>query len=494
MGGIRVLRQLAIISFLLVISAPVWATPEEADTSEERARASFVDQFGKFMQDKNVQGRPKDATGKVVTGGKKTRFNGDDGLAFQSDLTYHDNAFNFFMQEQQQPQQGQGQQNQQQPKEKRIHAFVSPHGAIGAAGGSSLLERTVYQFDQQYAQQDEQNKNQPETPGVKFRSVFKVTTQEVDDKNKDGNEMEKQKVDKYDLRDEVKQAVTKVGETSSETILQSARGEGNENDPQALGNGVLLRAAAEEATKALWNSTMANLSQRRMYRAIRQGAMNFGVQVNEDVPRCDQWANTARGVVNGNANTPPDMKQKQLQEIDRMLGQCKQVAALPYNAINPNFKADDQGQENLAIEGPQKEDSFQRDSRIQLEIMAKAGKSVTEVPSNWQYGKDADKARMTIAYDEGQPKEGTKTIKEQLESYNENLKQAEEGYNEVATRIPGLNVPKPTDYAIQPGTRNIMDINKPPASAFEEVNIQRKGPTGPVPQTYEQLLQNAQIN
>jgi hypothetical protein len=492
-------RTAGIILVLLATSAPLWATPEDADRSEEKSRASFVDQFTKFMQDKNVQGRPKTPEGKVAGGGKKTRFNGDDGLAFQSDLTYHDNAFNAVVMEA-----GKGAMNQNagqngkppEKVEKVLHAFVSQHGGLTAGGGSSLLERTAYQFDQQYADQDAKNKNQPETPGVKNRSIFKITTKEVFDNGQGGGKMEKDKVDRYELRDEVKQAVDKVGVTSSETILQAARGEGNENDPQALGNGVLLRAAANEASKALWNSTLANLSQRRINRAIRAGGLPFSVQTNEGAPKCEVWAQEATTQINNAAQgRPPEETKNMLQDVQRMLGQCKQVAGASYNMINPAFKQDKNGGENLQSDGTAKEDSFQRDSRIQLEILAKAGKSVTEVPSNWQYGKDSDKARMTIEYDDGQAKEGTKSMSEQIESYNVNLKQADDGYKDVATRLPGMQMGKPLDYAIQPGTRSIVDINQPPASAFEEVGIKKTpAATGPVPQTYDQLLQRAQTN
>ncbi len=501
------MRTAWLILALLATSAPAWATPEDADRSEEKARASFVDQFTKFMQDRNVQGRAKSPDGKVVGGGKKTRFNGDDGLAFQSELTYHDNAFNAVVMA---PGQGamdaKNGKQEEEKKEKVLHAFVSPHGGLTAAGGSSLLERTAYQFDQQYAEQDAKNKNQQETPGVKYRSIFKITTKEVFEEGKGAGQtppagggnakMEKDKVDRYELRDEVKQAVDKVGVTSSESILQAARGEGNENDDKALGNGVLLRAAAAEASKALWNSTLSNLSQRRINRAIRAGSLPFSVQTTEGAPRCEVWAQEATNQINQVQGRKPEDTKAMLQDVQRMLQQCKQVAAVPYNMINPTFKTDEKGAENLESQGTTKEDSFQRDSRIQLEILAKAGKSVTEVPSNWQYGKDADKARMTIQYDEGQAKEGTRSMAEQLDSYNKNLESAQEGYDEVATRLPGMKTGKPLDYVIQPGTRSLVEINQPPASAFDEVGIQKAppSPTGPVPQTYDQLLQRAQTN
>ncbi len=476
----------------LLLGAPVWADPQDAEKAEEKARNSFIDQFSKFMQDKNVQGKVRRPDGKVVGGGKKTRFNQDDGLAFQSDLTYHDFSYNTIEQGEEKADAGKG----EKPPEKRLFAHVSGHGGVSAAGGSSVLERAAYALDKKFAEQDEQKK-QPEQEGVKYRSIFKVTTKEVfeggdsgakGDKAKEG---EKDKVDRFELRDEARPEIDKVGADSAQTILQAARGEQNANDEKALGNGVLLRQAAHEATKALWNSTLANLSQRRMNRAIRSGSMPVAPQVSEGVPRCEEWSSVAQGVIN---KADPKRREELLKDVERMMGQCKQMGSLSFSAISPNFTQEEGGGEKLEFEGAQKEDAFQRDARLQLEIMNKAGKSVTEVPSNWQFSKDDDKAKMTISYDDNQPKEGSLTIQEQLESYNANLKEAEEGYKEVSKRIPGMEVPKPTQYAIQPGSRNMMDINQPPESAFEEVGIQKGVNTGPVPQTYDELLKNSQSN
>lgn len=478
----------------VLMGAPAWADPQDADKAEEKARNSFIDQFSKFMQDKNVQGRAKRPDGKVVGGGKKTRFNQDDGLAFQSDLTYHDFSYNTIEQGEEKADAQQGAQKGQKPPEKRLFAFVSGHGGISAGGGSSVLERAAYALDKKFAEQDQQNK-QPEQEGVKYRSIFKVTTKEVfegdagkADKAKEG---EKDKVDRFELREEARPEIDKVGADSAQTIIQAARGEQNANDDKALGNGVLLRQAAFEATKALWNSTLANLAQRRMNRAIRSGSMPVAPQVSEGVPRCEEWSSVAQDVIN---KADPKRREELLKDVERMMGQCKEVAGLSFSAVGPNFTQQEGGGEKLEFEGPQKEDAFQRDARLQLEIMDKAGKSVTEIPSNWQFSKDDDKARMTISYDDNQPKEGSLTVREQLESYNANLKDAEEGYQEVSKRIPGLEVPKPTQYAIQPGTRNVMEINQPPESAFEEVGIQKGVGTGPVPKTYNELLKNAQSN
>ena len=387
-------RLLLILAFVGTLG--VKASPEDADRSEEVARSNYVDQFVKFMNDKNVQGKVKRPNGDLVQGNQKTRFNQDDGLTFRSDLTYHDSPYNV--------------EEQNGNQTERIYAFVSPHGKITGAAGSSLLERTAYQMDQKYTKQNQQNQaqnQQQEQAGVKYRSMFKITTKQViaqgTDKNNKNNEADK--VERMEMVDGAKKEIEKVGETSFDTTIKlSARSNiDGSDDPNNLGNGVLLRQAAHEATRALFYSTLANLSQRRMNRGIRSGMLPMSPQISEGIPRCDDWSGALNGVI---AQEPDPKRRDQMQqEMKRMLDQCKQMAAVPFNAIGPKFAQQQNGGEKLETGDVQKEDSIQRDERIQLEIMAKAGKSVTEVPNNWGYTAADDKARMTISYDDNQPKE-----------------------------------------------------------------------------------------
>ena len=266
--------------------------------AEKAARDSLVDHFVRFTQSKNVMGLPQDPNGKTQKAGSKTRFNVDDGLSFKSDLTYHDFSFNTTETEK---------NDKGQEVSKRLFAFVSPHGKISGAGGSSILERTAFALDQKFDKEDRDEKNQKkieeaEKQGVSFRSIFKIETQEiVDDKNggqdaKNGNKAgggagaggaaqgaknaadeaknakaEKIKVERIFMRDEAKPEIEKVGEDSFEDIRANARDKGFEGDDKTLPNGVLLRFAAGAATQALWNSTLANLSQRRATKGLRSG-------------------------------------------------------------------------------------------------------------------------------------------------------------------------------------------------------------------------------
>jgi len=522
------LFALALLLFAVSVPSPAEVDPSQA---EDVARNSFLQRFTKFTQDKNVMGKPRTATGQKTAGGKKTRFNQDDGLAYQSDLTYHDLSFNTIEQQQKGD-------NGKNNKVSRLFSFVSPHGGVSAAGGSSILERTTYQYHKQFTKQEEeeQQKKDDEQKGIKFRSIFKITTKDV--ANKDGNDKkaEPEKVERFELRDEVRPEIEKVGEDSFETIRKAGRDQESQDDPNALANGVLLRYAAGEATQAMWNSSLANLVQRRVNRGIRAGAFPDTPQVSEGVPTCAKWEATANQVL---ANVKGDQRKALQEEVTRMSQQCKQLAQLPYNVVDPRFEKNGK-EEQLKIAGPQKEDGQVRDLRVQLEVLAKASKTADQVPSNWQYeGKDS-KNKLTIDFDEnGQPLAPREmTVTEQIESYNNQLREAAAGLAGVRSRI-GLSGGGPTDgsaavrieyndsapktgrgggfdtqnlagpagggsleaaipdegqilsYQIDPNSKSVMEINQAPPQAFEEVGIQTKGPPPPS-ENYTELLQKSQ--
>ncbi len=479
----------ALILFLLVTSLWNFGARAETDPSqaEDKARNAFLDRFTKFTQDKNVMGKPKTATGQAAKGGRKTRFNQDDGLAYQSDLTYHDLAFNTIEQ---------GNKNDKNAKVSRLFAFVSPHGGISAAGGSSLLERTAYQFHKQFTKEDteENNKKDDEKAGIKYRSIFKITTQEVAKAQGGDNKKEADKVERWELREEVKPEIEKVGEQSFETIQKAARDEGFDNDPETLANGVRLRYAAGAATEAMYNSTLANLVQRRVNRGIRAGNFPDTPQLSEGVPTCDKWAAAANTVLN---NVKGDQRKALQQEVQRMTQQCQQLAAMPANVINPRFVQPEKGgadaKDELKVEGPAKEDAFVRDSRVQLEVLNKASQDPAGVPSNWKYGAADGKARVTIEFDDQAKPLGEQimTPKDQVESYNKQLQAAKEGQDEVATRLPDYKAVDPMQFQINADDSIVKINNKMSESAFDEVGLQRAEPPPP-PTDYGQLLQKAQ--
>jgi len=477
-----------IFAFVLLGAFPTFAkdlTPGEIDKAEDQARNAYIEQFTKFTEDKNVMGLSTTPDGKKAGGGKKNRLNQDDKNPFQSDLTYHDNSFNV-------PEQIGQDKN---AKSRTLFAFVSDHGKISGAGGSSLLERTVYGLHDQFSKQDEDpnnKKNNDDKSGTKFRSVFKIETQEVFDKKGGGDakkgDEEPEKVERVSLRDEGKAAVTKVGEGTIETIKVSARDEENKNDPSTMPNMTFLYEAARRASEAIWTSTLANWGQRVINRGIRGGALEKP-QLSQDFARCEDWSSEITNQL-AKAGDNPELRKQLNEELQRINGQCKQMSKLDYRTINPRFEADEKnpGQEQLKTGDLAKEDGIARDSRVQLEVMA-TGKSASQVPSNWKYSKADDQFQLK-EFDEGGEEIGdrTVTIADQFDGWNKRLDEVAEGYQAVQGRIPGLQVPDLSGYYKEAGRDGVMNTNTGPTqSQMEEMGYDAQGPSK-MPNSYDKMI------
>jgi len=475
----------------------------EIDKAEDQARNSYIQQFTKFTEDKNVMGLSTTPDGKKAGGGKKNRLNADDKNPFQSDLTYHDNSFN--VPETVGGEKGEDGKNKNE-KSRTLFSFVSDHGKISGAGGSSLLERTVYGLHDQFSKQDEdpnnKKNNDDDKNGIKFRSVFKIETQEVfkNDKADGGNgkaaandkknQEEPDKVERVSLRDEGKAAVEKVGEETFETIKRAARDEGNENDAATMPNMTFLYEAAKRASEAIWTSTLANWGQRVINRGIRGGALEKP-QLSQDFASCEAWSQELNGQL-AKAADNPQLRQQLQQELQRINGQCKQMAKLDYKAINPRFEQDDKNpdQEQLKTGDLNKEDGIARDSRVQLEVMA-TGKSASQVPSNWKYTKADDSFKLNEYDEKGEVTgERTVTIADQFNNYNSQLDDAKTGYDEVNARLGADAVPVPdlAGYYKQVGKDGVMNTNTGPTqSQMEEFGLDAAGPKKN-PTTYDGLV------
>ncbi|MFM8313504.1 MAG: hypothetical protein ACKOA8_04400, partial [Deltaproteobacteria bacterium] len=253
----------------------------DAEKAEEQARKHFAERYLEFTQDKNVMGKAMSVDGKVQSGPSKSRFDTDDGVSYKSDLTYHDFAFFTEDEGNNKKAQGNSENKSQDPKNKNtfrlLQPFVSPHGGLSEAGGSSILERTMYeQFDKLSKQdQEQQGKKRDEKEGIENKGVFTITTKQVfeqpnksteaNGKQGGGNPQpstngsqtsdssqkqnkEKETVQRWELRDETKQAIQKVGKDSAETVIQAARDKESKEDPNALPFELFLHDAAAKAT------------------------------------------------------------------------------------------------------------------------------------------------------------------------------------------------------------------------------------------------------
>ena len=386
---------------LLGTACQAFADLADVERLEEVSRSSFNDHFSTFTKDKNVMGKAQSPDGKINLVSPKARFDHDDDNPFQSELTYHDFAYNV-------RDHGRDNKGNVNPNEavKTLYAGVSHHGALAAAGGSSLLERTEYSLHEQFtkAEDDKQKQQADEQKGIQYRSIFKVETKDVDQgtgtaatgaggKPKN-NDTEPDKVERWTLRDEAKKATDDVGKVSFDTVDRAAKVPDSQDDPKEMGTIRLFYHAAKEAVKSLWRSTLANLVQRWDFKAIEPQAAGENVQLSEDYESPQKWAQQVTAKLD--KERPPDPnqpneKQERDQEIQTMAKQADQLGQLSYHSIDPQFKQQNggggggggggaKGAEQLVMEGPKKEDGQVRDWRVQLEVLQKAGISAA---GNW---------------------------------------------------------------------------------------------------------------
>ena len=477
----------------------------DADEAEELAKKTFAEKYLEFTGDKNLMGKSLSVDGKAQLSGNKSRFDGDDGVSYRSDLTYHDLTFSSD-DEAQKTEKGTG-STASKTSPRRLQPFVSPHGGLSDAGGSSILERTMYQqFDKFSKQEEKEDPNKPDDKkGIKFKGVFKITTKEIfeDPKSKQKNsdnstatpssqidknkDKEKDKVERLPLRDEVKQAVEKIGTDSAQTIIEAGKDTESKDDPNALPNELLLYDAAAKATTSLWNSTMANLYQRRIFKGLNDSSFFDPPKLSEESPDCSTWEKQQQEKI-GKLN-PTEQKDRQ-KEFELMKKGCEQMSKMGFNAVDPRYEADPNNPkvEILKERGTTKEDAFARDMRVQLELMSSAGKPISEVQTNWKYSAEDEKAELTNGDETVQ-----QTMAEQLESYNAKLTEAKAAIDDIRKEVPSLyqdNV-DPTQYRIEPGTRSLMDINQRPALPFNELGVDTSKLADPNPaQNYQELIKN----
>lgn len=478
----------------------------QAEKATEDARKAFAESYLEFTQDKNVMGKSTAVDGKVQLSGNKSRFDGDDGVSYKSDLTYHDFAFTTDDEgNNNQPQQPNGQKK----SARRLQPFVSAHGGLSESGGSSILERTMYQEFDKYSKQEEKQKpdeKEEEKTGIKYRGVYKITTKEIfqDPKSQPNNpsasttggpnsnspdqkDKEKDKVERLELRDETKQAVKKIGSDSAETVIQAAKDKETKDDPNSLPYELFLYDAASRATTALWNSTMANLYQRRIYKGLNDSSFFDPPKLSEESPDCAAWEKQAQEKL---AKVTPQQRQEQQKEFELMKKGCEQMSKMPFNVVDPRYEAEPNNPkvEVLKERGPEKEDPFARDMRVQLDLMSQAGKDISEVKTNWQYEDKDQKVEL-----KNNNETVNQTMAEQIESYNQQLEAAKAGYAEVAKEAPDVfkNDVDPTQFKIEPGTRSVMEINQRPAQAYSDMGVDSSKLAEPPPaQNYEELIKN----
>lgn len=458
-------------------------TPIDGAQAAESARKEYIDRFIKFTQDRNVSGRAKDPQGKTIQGGEKSRFNRDDGNSFQSDLTYHDASYTTFEED------PNSKNKSGTPTRVEINPFVSAHGGISAGDGSSLLERTVYEKHKELTNNQNQQNAPPPQPGIKNESVFQEETLQVTPDPK--NPKQPKEVSRRTLRPEVKAAVEQVGQEAFKTVEKAAKTPEAANDPQVMGNSVFYREAVARASKALWDSTLANLSQRRLSKD-----RNGGAELAESVSSCEASAQTRIQDINNDPNLSPNGKKDSINNVNQNLQTCQQMAQVKWSAIDPTIDRDaSQGKAQIKEQGINLEDKYERDLRNQLEVMDKVGISADALKSNWKYSPQEFQNELLVETDEsGNVSTAPMTNADQLDAYNQSLDEAIESLRQAKQIMPDLKFNEEAIQAkkIEPGQKSILEINQVPEHVMKELN----GTTGGVqgPENYSELLKEQTSN
>jgi hypothetical protein len=484
----------------------------DAEAEAAKARKNYTERFIKFTQDKNVMGKAKNPQGKVVQGGQKTKFNADDGLSYQSDLTYHDFSYNTPDSEAQK-----ANPNDPNAQSRTLYGFISSHGGIAEGGGSSLLERVAYEKHTEYSKKDEDPKEREkrdQEKGIKYRSIFKVETREVfkkPDTSSQGNssqssqqaannkpKQEPDKVERTELRPDVKQAFEEVGETASKTVERAAKDPGSEDDPNKMGNLSFYYEAASRASRALWDSTLSNLSQRRVNRAVEK--KNYGKlgdlapTLSESTPTCESWAQS----VTEEIGKLQDAKEKQSyqEQLSEQVQQCQQMVQVKWSAVDPRFEnpeSQQKQQKQIKEQGTDREDDKARDLRNQLQVMDKVGISSDELQTNWKYGDEEFQNEVVEGDGEGNSSVSQMSNSDQLNAYNQAIDSALESLKETKQLLPDYQV---NEQAIQTkkieiGKTNLLEINKLPEHMQEGTGSPQNNPPAAA-QTYQELVQQQQ--
>lgn len=507
-------------AILMLAASPLSAKLEDVEAALQKSQSQFNQRFTQFTQDKNFMGRPKTPDGKVQQGIRKTVFNQDDKGPFQSDLTYHDLAYDV-EDEQFNKKAEQDQKNGKDTKKRFIYAGISDHGAISAAGGSSQLERVSYSLYDKFAKiESEKEKQQDdEKSGVQYRAVFKVTTQEEskDKGGKNGNDKDSDRdpPQRWELREEAKPEIEKVGENSFQTLEKAAKDE-KVDAPNAMPNLAYYYDAATAAFSALWNSTMANLGQRRAYKAIQSKAAPDNIKLSQSAVDGEAWKQQAiQKLQQEDKGNDPQGLQRKIEDINRMAQQYNEIAGLSYREINPRFEKDDKnngqqgggangggaggggggggGEEKLVMKGPKNEDALERDWRVQLNILEKAQNRAQDAQADYKYEEKDNLSKVTTQFDQGGAPVQVENLKmmDQVDRYNKNLQAAADGLAEVKSRFPGMpaNPQAPLQFR-KTGQESPKEISRFPKNAgYEGFETPVAQDQQPPPDTYKGLLQ-----
>jgi hypothetical protein len=291
------------------------------------------------------------------------------------------------------------------------------------------------------------------------------------------------------LRPEVKEAVEQVGETAFKTVEKAAKTPEAANDPQIMGNSVFYRESIARASKAMWDSTLSNLSQRRL-------RLNGGAELAESVASCDASAQSRIKDINSDPNLSDADKKDKINNVNQNLKTCQQMSQVKWSAIDPTIDNNNpQGNAQIKEQGINLEDKYERDLRNQLEVMDKVGISPEQLKSNWKYSSEEFQNEILVETDEsGNASTAPMTNADQLDAYNQSLDEALESLKQAKKVMPDLKFNEENIEAkkIQAGQTSILEINQVPDHVMKDLD----GSTGPekASQNYTELLKEQSPN
>jgi hypothetical protein len=454
-----------------ILAVNAHAKLNDVEALQQQALKDNIERFGKFTQNKDVMGRARLPNGQNNQGGEKDRMNQDDGVSYTSIFTYHRNAFDS-REEVPDPQGGTGPDGKPKTKEQTLNLYVSDHGKL--AGDSSILERLIYKFHQMFSSQEKSKEEREalEKQGKREESVFIVEKQEVEDDQAQGKgkgeDSNLKKAERYFLKEEVAEATKKeVGQVGFNNVEKASKDEQNQDDPQAMGYLPFFYEAAQRAYEGWRDTTLAGLGQRRIYNVAT-------VRASESAPSCDAATQQTLQMKIQRANGDQDAIKRAQEEAQKDLENCKKVAALDYREIAPVKETDENGKSELKSEGLAKEDGIQRDLRVQAEVLDRFGITAKDVKSGWKYKEEDFKSKVGIKFNErGEAiEEVDMTGAEQLDSFNQQLTEADQKWGDVKGRLQGSPYDtgdvNASQFEERPGEKYAGDISKIRAQNREE--------------------------
>ncbi len=516
------------------LSAVVRASSvNDIDSYEQKQRQNFIDHFIRIARDKNVMGSAQSPDGKVIEDPNKSRLNKDNKNNFRSDLTYHAAPVSVEIPQNPTPSNGGNKgnaANPSQPNFDTIQAFISTHGKEQAALSSSQLERTAWEVNKAKEEAQKKakatgskaalNSQEPEKVGM-----FQIETRQA--KNSQGTggagnagggsgtgvqttpRASDIPVERWTMVGDARKKMEEVGTQSFEqTIVKSARDQGAQNDATKMGTLPLYYNVAQRALRSMWNASLAYLAERRANKNIDPfvaGASSQAIAptLTEATPTCQAWQQQMEQQLAQAKNASPEEIDQLRKEIKRSQQDCSAMVKAKYSTINPQIRAQSQapggssgptgtgqGSGSLKSEGPQYEDGRERDLRVQLAVLQKAGIDPNNVPSNWKYSRGDASAPVSLSVDsQGQPSNPVNlSVAEQLQYYNRDLKEVPKSYQEVQKRFSNLSAPPDlSQYEIRPGQKAVTEITKIPDAVYRDEMGMAPPPNQPLPETYDEL-------